>query len=114
MFLPAVVRCQERGSWPRWARGADGVEEPDSALPQKLDHSLRADGRLERKESELPRAFAWASVHAARRVGEVVRAFCELPCQHVGVRGVGAREQSGRRPSAAVLVTHSTADRGNP
>ena len=24
-------------------------------------HSLRADRRLERKESELPRAFAWAS-----------------------------------------------------
>ncbi len=44
-----------------WARGADGVEGPGSAPPQLLQDSLRADRRLERKERELPRAFAWAS-----------------------------------------------------
>ena len=76
-----------------WARGADGVEGPGSALPQQLDHSLRADRRLERKESELPRAFAWASAHAAFSVGKVVSAFCELPCQRVGVLRGGSREQ---------------------
>jgi len=69
------------------ARGADGVEGPGSAPPQNLPHSLRADRRLERKERELPRAFAWASVHAALSVGKVVCAFCELPCQRVGVLG---------------------------
>ena len=62
-----------------WARGADGVEGPGSVPPQRLDYSLRADGRLERKESELPRAFAWASVHAAVSAGKVVCAVCELP-----------------------------------
>jgi len=83
------------------ARGADGVEGPGSALLQNLDHSLRADRRLERKESELPRAFAWASAHAALSVGKVVCAFCELPCQRVGVLRGGTREQNecGRRRS---------------
>ena len=72
-----------------WAREADGVEGPGGPPPQPSPHSLRADRSLERKESELPRAFAWASVHAAASVGKVVCAFCELPCQRVGVRGVG-------------------------
>ena len=72
------------------------MEGPDSALPQKLDHSLRADRRLERKERELPRAFAWASVHTALSVGKVVCAFCELPCQRVGVlRGGVAGTERG-------------------
>jgi len=55
-----------------WARGADGVEEPGSTPLQPLLHSLRSDRRLERKERELPRAFAWASVHAVASVGKVV------------------------------------------
>ena len=41
-----------------WAKGADGVEGPGSEPPQRVLHSLCADRRLERKESELPRAFA--------------------------------------------------------
>ena len=40
------------------------MEGPGCALPQYLLHSLRAERHLERKERELPRAFAWASVHA--------------------------------------------------
>ena len=90
-----------------WARGADGVEGPDSALPQKLDHSLRADRRLERKERELPRAFAWASVHAVFSVGKVVCAFCELPCQHVGVRDILCQ-------ALMVLVGFVRLEIGNP
>ena len=59
-------------------------------LPQHSQHSWRADRRLERKESELPRAFAWASAHAAASVGKVVCAFCELPCQRVRAGVVSA------------------------
>ena len=81
-----------------WARGADGVEGPGSVPPQKPDHSSHADRRLERKERELPRAFAWASVHAAASVGKAVCAFCELPYQRVVVRGVGR----GNRMNVAV------------
>ena len=69
------------------------MEGSGSALPQKLGRSLRADRRLERKESELCRAFAWARVHAAFSVGKVVCAFCELPCQRVGVLRGRSREQ---------------------
>jgi hypothetical protein len=92
-----------------WTRGADGVEGPGSAPPQHLPHSLRAARRLERKERELPRAFAWASVHAALSVGKVVCAFCELPCQRVGVLRGGAWERHGslREPSGAGLVIYS-------
>ena len=73
-----------------WARGADGVEGPGGEPPHRVLHWLCADGRLERKESELPRAFAWASVRAVVSVGKVVGAFCELPYQRVGVlRGGG-------------------------
>jgi hypothetical protein len=61
------------------------VEGPGSAPPQHLPHSLRAARRLQRKERELPKGFTWASVHAAASVGKVVCAFCELPCQRVGV-----------------------------
>ena len=58
------------------------MEGRGSAPPQPSPHSLRVDRSLERKESELPRAFAWASVHAVLSVGKVVCAFCERRCEH--------------------------------
>jgi len=58
------------------------VDGPGCALPQYLLHSLRAERHLERKERELPRAFAWASVHA------------------VGVLRGGSREQKRSAQSA--------------
>ena len=36
-------------------------------------------------------------------VGKVVGGFCELPCQHVGVRGVGSREQKNPAEGLRVL-----------
>ena len=47
------------------------MEGPGSAPPQKLQHLLRADRRLERKERELPRAFAKASGSLALALGRV-------------------------------------------
>ena len=74
----------KRGGWSgrAWQR----------ASAEASTHSLRADRRLrlERKESELPRAFAWAGVRAVLSVGKVVCAFCELPYQRVGVLRGGA------------------------
>ena len=69
-----------------WARGADGVEGPGSTPPLHLLHSLRADGRLERKESELPGLLLGPACTPSFSVGKGVGAFCELPCQRVGVR----------------------------
>ena len=37
-------------------------------------------------------------------VGKVVGGFCELPCQHVGVRGVGSREQKNAAERLRVLL----------
>jgi hypothetical protein len=77
-----------------WARGADGVEGAGSAPPQHFLHSLRADRNLERKERELPRAFAWASVHAVvlRWQGCLRVLQISLPTRW-RVRG-GSREQN--------------------
>ncbi len=74
-----------------------------SAPPQGLLHSLRADRRLQRQERELPRAFAWASGAPSFSVGKVVGVFAERPCQHVGVRGVGSREQKNADEGLRVL-----------
>ena len=97
LFLPACGLSEEGAGLLKqmpWARGADGVEGPGSTVPKRVLRSLRADRRLERKECELPRAFAWASAHAAVSVGKVVCAVCELPCQRIGVLRGGAWEQN--------------------
>ena len=74
-------------------RGAYLVEGPGSAPPQSFNIRCALTDAWNGRRVNCPGLLLGPAVHAGFRIGKGVGAFCELPCQRVGVVRGGSREQ---------------------